>query len=127
MPKAKPLTKEQILLAMRYIKSNKAAARYLNVSYIHYKMWAKSYHEFEGGRSLFEAHKNQSGKGIPKFLPDRRKEPNVKNIIETGTGWESFTPEKIKSRLINEGYLKEECYHCGFNERRVTEIGRAHV
>jgi len=68
MPKAKPLIKEQILLAMRHTKSNKAAARYLNCSYIHYKGWAKQYHEFEGGRNLFEIHKNQAGKGIPKFL-----------------------------------------------------------
>ena len=71
--KPKPLTKEHILLAMRMTKSNKAAAKYLGVSYIHYKMWAKRYHEVEEGRSLFEAHKNQSGKGIPKrfvFLKD---------------------------------------------------------
>ena len=116
-----PLTKEQVLLAMRQTKSNKAAARYLNVSYIHYKMWAKRYHEFEGGRSLFEVHKNQAGKGIPKFLPNKRKEPNIKIIVETGTGLESFTPEKIKSRLITEGYLQEECCKCTFNERRVTD------
>ena len=67
MPKAKHLTKEQILLAMRHTKSNRSAARYLNCSYIHYKMWAKRYHTVEGGPSLFESHKNQSGKGIPKF------------------------------------------------------------
>ena len=71
--------------------------------------------------TLFEIHKNQSGKGIPKFLPNRRKEPNVKLIFETGTGWESFTPEKIKARGVAEGYLKEQCYHCGFAERRVTD------
>ena len=41
MPKAKPLTKEMILAAMSQTKSNRAACRYLNVSYIHYKKWAK--------------------------------------------------------------------------------------
>jgi hypothetical protein len=59
MPLSKPLTKEQIQLAMRMTKSNKSAARYLNCSYIHYKGWAKQYVEFEGGRTLFEIHKNQ--------------------------------------------------------------------
>ena len=31
--------------------------------------------------TLFEAHKNQKGKGIPKFLPNKRREPNVKKIF----------------------------------------------
>jgi hypothetical protein len=124
MPAPKPLSKEDILRAMRFTKSNRAAARYLGVSYQHYKPWAKQYKINDGdidSLSLFELHKNQSGKGIPKFLPNRRKDPNVKEIVETGTGWESFTPEKIKSRLIAEAYLKDECYSCGFNERRITD------
>jgi hypothetical protein len=121
MPAAKPLSKEDILRAMRFTKSNRAAARYLGVSYQHYKPWAKLYKLEDEGLTLFELHKNQAGKGIPKFLPNRRKDPNVKEIIETGTGWESFTPEKIKSRLITEAYLKDECYSCGFNERRITD------
>lgn len=124
MPAPKPLSKEDILRAMRFTKSNRAAARYLSVSYQHYKPWAKQYKINDGDidtPTLFDIHKNQSGKGIPKFLPNKRKDPNVKGIIETGTGWESFTPEKIKSRLIAEAYLKDECYQCGFNERRVTD------
>ena len=121
MPAPKPLSKEDILRAMKFTKSNRAAARYLGVSYQHYKPWAKLYKLEDEGLTLFELHKNQSGKGIPKFLPNRRKDPNVKDIVETGTGWESFTPEKIKSRLIAEAYLKDECYQCGFNERRVTD------
>jgi hypothetical protein len=71
--------------------------------------------------TLFETHKNQTGKGIPKFLPNRRKEPNVKHIFTEGTGWESFSPDKIRIRGIAEGYLKDECYTCGFNERRITD------
>ena len=44
MPRAKkPLTKEMILAAMAKTKSNRAASRYLNVSYIHYKGYAKMY------------------------------------------------------------------------------------
>ena len=124
MPAPKPLTKDDILKAMRFTKSNRAAARYLGCSYQHYKPFAKLFRIDEGNPNsptLFDSHKNQSGKGIPKFLPNRRKEPNVKLIFETGTGWESFTPEKIKSRGIAESYLKEECYNCGFCERRVTD------
>ena len=125
MPAAKPLTKFQIETAMRYTKSNRAAAKYLGCSYQHYKPYAKLLKMDDSdpnSLTLFEAHKNQNGKGIPKFLPNKRKEPNVKNIILTGTGWESFTPEKIKVRLVAEGYLRDECYVCGFNERRVTDF-----
>jgi len=120
MPKAIHLSKEQIQAAMNKTKSVRAAARYLNVSYQHLKKWMKLYKD-ENGNTLFEAHKNQSGKGIPKFLPNRRKEPNVKNIVETGMGWESFTPDKIKTRIITEGYLVEECHMCGMTERRITD------
>jgi len=123
MPAPKPLSKENILRAMRFTKSNRAAAKYLGVSYQHYKPYALLFKDEESNKTLFELHKNQSGKGIPKFLPDRRREPNVKIIVTQGTGWESFTPEKIKRRLITEGYLKEECYipSCGFCEHRVTD------
>jgi transposase len=124
MPKAKPLSKEDIVRAMKYTKSNRAAAKYLGVSYQHYKPWAKRYKMNDGdieALNLFDLHKNQSGKGIPKYLPNKRKDPNVKNIVETGTGWESFTPEKIKSRLIAEALVKDECYCCGFHERRITD------
>jgi len=120
MPAPKPLSKEDILRAMRHTKSNRAAARYLGCSYQHYKPYAKLFKD-ENGLTLFEAHLNQSGKGIPKFLPNRRKEPNVKDIVETGMGWESFAPDKIKTRIITEGYLVEECNMCGFNERRITD------
>jgi hypothetical protein len=124
MPAAKTLTKSQIERAMQYTKSVRAAAKYLGCSYQHLKPFMKTLRVDDSdpnSPTLFETHKNQNGKGIPKFLPNRRKEPNVKNIILTGTGWESFTPEKIKVRLVAEGYLKDECYTCGFSERRVTD------
>jgi hypothetical protein len=124
MPAAKRYSKEDILRAMRFTKSNRAAAKYLGCSYQHYKPYAKLFRVDDNDHNsptLFDTHKNQCGRGIPKFLPNKRREPNVKNIIETGTGWESFTPDKIKARLIAENYLKDECYHCGFAERRVTD------
>jgi hypothetical protein len=124
MPAAKTFTKTQIETAMRYTKSIRAAAKYLGCSYQHLKPFMKTLRVDDSdpnSPTLFEVHKNQHGKGIPKFLPNKRREPNVKNIVETGTGWESFTPEKIKTRLIAEGYLRDECYHCGFSERRVTD------
>jgi|TARA_R100001163_G_C5067994_1_gene207641 hypothetical protein len=120
MPKPRPLTKEQILAAMAKTKSNAAAARYLNCSYIHYKKWAKLY-ESDTHDNLFEQHKNQSGVGIPKFLKAGGKEPALIDIIEGRVNASSFSPEKIKYRLIAEGYLEEKCAICGFQERRVLD------
>ena len=120
MPKAKPLSKEQIIAAMSQTLSNRAAARYLNVSYQHYKKRAKLY-ESNTHDNLFEQHKNQSGKGIPKFLRGHGKEPALVDIIEGRVDVSSFSPDKIKHRLIIEGYLSEECNNCTFNERRVND------
>jgi hypothetical protein len=121
-PLPKPLSKQQILAAMSQTKSNRASARYLNVSYIHYKRYAKIYEATEEGYpNLFEQHKNQSGKGIPKFLPNKKKQPALLDIIEGRVPMVHFTPEKMKKRLIEEGFLKEECYMCGFHERRVSD------
>ena len=122
MPKPKPLSKEQILAAMSQTLSNRAAARWLNVSYVHYKKWAKIYEATEEGyANLFEQHLNQSGKGIPKFLSNSGKEPALLDIIEGRVDISSFSPDKIKYRLVSEGYLLEECTNCGFHERRVLD------
>ena len=122
MPVAKPLSKDNILSSMSQTLSNRAAARWLNVSYIHYKKWAKNYDATEEGyNNLFEQHLNQSGKGIPKFLSNSGKEPALLDIVEGRVDISSFNPEKIKYRLVTEGYLLEECSNCGFHERRVLD------
>ena len=121
MPAKKELFKDDILRAIRHTKSNRAAARYLGCSYQHYKPYAKLFNDDETGQNLFDLHKNQCGRGIPKFLPNRRREPNVKIIFEEGVGYESFTTTKIKIRGIAEGFLRDECYTCGCSERRVTD------
>jgi hypothetical protein len=124
MPAAKTFTKSQIETAMRYTKSVRAAAKYLGCSYQHLKPFMKALKVDESdpnSPTLFDIHKNQTGKGIPKYLPNKRKEPNVKRLFEEGIGYESFTPTKIKIRGIAEGYLRDECYTCGCNERRVTD------
>ena len=68
--KKKFLSKEQIVAAQGKTLSNMAAARYLHVSYQHYKKYAKMY-------NLFDTHKNQAGKGIPKFLKGFKKMPHM--------------------------------------------------
>ena len=121
MPAAKPISKDMCLAAMNKTKSVKAAARYLNCSYHHLKRYMKLYVDEETGKTLFEVHKNQSGKGIPKFLKSTGKEPALLDIIEGKIDAASFSPKKLKYRLITEGHLEECCGNCGFQEHRVTD------
>jgi hypothetical protein len=115
------ITKEQMLAAQAKTSSNRAAARYLNVSYPTYRKWAKLYVDSKTGQTLFELHKNQSGSGIPKFLRNKKKDPALLDIIEGRVDPSSFSPQKMKKRLISEGYLKECCYYCNFNEKRISD------
>jgi len=121
MPAAKPISKEMCLAAMNKTKSVKAAARYLNCSYHHLKRYMKLYTDEETGKTLFEKHKNQQGKGIPKFLRSSGKEPALLDIIEGRIDASSFSPDKLKYRLTSEGYLEECCSNCGFEEHRITD------
>ena len=121
MPAAKSFTKEQILNAMDKTQSVAGAARYLNCSYQHLKKYMKLYKDEESGKTLFEIHLNPSGKGIPKFLTNGKKDPALLDIIEGRINAASFSPDKLKYRLTTEGYLEECCGNCGFQEHRVTD------
>ena len=118
---SKFLSKEQCQAAMAKTKSVRAAARYLNISYGHCIKFFKMYTDKETGKTFLELHKNQAGKGIPKFLKSKGKEPALIDIIEGRIDASNFSPEKIKYRLIEEGHLEECCNSCGFNERRVLD------
>jgi len=122
MPRRKDFTKSQILNAMEKTKSVRAAARYLNCSYWHLKDWMKRYKDEETGKTLFELHKNQSGKGIPKFVTNntyyKNSEPDLKAILNGEIDPSSFNQDKLKYRMIESGFILEECSMCGFHERR---------
>lgn len=122
MPRAaKILSKEDILRAQKNTRSNRAAARYLHVSYNHYKKYAKLYKDEETGKTLLEIHMNQEGKGIPKFLTNGGKEPPLIDLLEGRLPPEHFDPKKIKQRIIFEALLEEKCARCGFHERRALD------
>lgn len=121
---SKYLSKEDILRAMKMTLSARAAARYLHVSYVHFKKYARLYKDEETGLSLLEIQKNPSGKGIPKYNIDR-EEPGAKipimDLIEGRVPTVHFDPRKVKARIIREGLLDECCHRCGFMERRIID------
>jgi hypothetical protein len=124
MPKSKIYSKEDLLRAMKVTKSVRAAARYLNCSYQHIKPYFKSYRVDDNdpnSPTLFDVHKNQLGKGIPKFLKHHGKDPDLEKILKGELYTESFSIDKFKRRLIQEAILAEECSCCGFKEQRVSD------
>ena len=116
---AKIITKEQLLHAQKMTKSNMSAARFLGISYEHYKRYAKSYIDEETGKTLFDKHLNPMGKGIRKHLGG--KDPDLKQLMNGELFVKSYNLNKYKDRLIQEGYIEECCNSCGFNEQRVND------
>jgi hypothetical protein len=125
MPKKKFFTRDQIINAMDKTSSIKAAARYLNCSYQHLKPFMKRYTHPETGETLFDMHKNQSGKGIPKFTTHKNKwkskDFHILDIVEGRVNAEHYNPEKLKNRMIEANLMEEKCHNCGYQERRVTD------
>lgn len=117
---SKIVTKEDILRAQQNTRSNMAAARYLHISYNHYKKYAKMFKNDEGV-TLLEAHKNQAGEGIPKFAISGIDNIPLMDVLEGRVPIEHFDPRKIKARLLSEAMLVEVCTNCSFSEKRVTD------
>jgi hypothetical protein len=105
------LTKNMILEAQKHTKSNMEAARWLKVSYNTYKKWAKYY-------KVFDQHLNQSGVGVKKGWATYRID--LVDIFE-GKRKCNYTLPMLKKRMVEDGYAKEECYSCSFNQGRVTD------
>jgi hypothetical protein len=112
------LLQSQIENAMKVTRSNRAAAEYLRVSYNLYKRFAKLYKN-EEGVPLFEAHKNQSGYGISKTHVSQRR--FLLDDILLGK-YPQYPREKLLRRMIISGYIEEKCNHCGFSQKRPTDL-----
>jgi len=112
------LLQSQIETAMRVTRSNRAAAEYLRVSYNLYRKFAKQYTNAEG-KSLFEVHRNQSGKGISKIGSHPKR--SLLDDVLLGN-YPNYPRHKLLSRLIVNGYFAEQCSNCGFCQKRPTDL-----
>lgn len=114
------IERQEIERAMRDTMSNKAAAKFLGVSFTTYRKYARMYRNGEGV-TLYDLHKNQAAKGIPKFGKRRHDKASIIDIME-GKVSKTFVSIKIlKHQIIQHGILKEECCRCGFKEQRVLD------
>lgn len=112
------LMQSQIENAMKVTRSNRAAAEYLRVSFNLYKKFAKAYKN-DQGISLYEAHTNQSGRGISKVHPSNKRFTLDDILLGKHPQYPS---EKLFRRLIVSGYIEERCKHCGYCQKRPTDL-----
>lgn len=112
------LMQSQIESAMKVTRSNRAAAEYLRVSYNLYKKFAK-YYKNDQGVSLFDLHMNQSGSGISKTHVSQKRF-KLDDIL-TGK-YPQYPRDKLLRRLVISGYMEEKCSHCGFCQKRPSDL-----
>jgi hypothetical protein len=112
------LLQTQIENAMKLTRSNRSAAEYLRVSYNLYKRYAKLYKNSQGV-SLFDAHKNQSGYGISKTHVSKKRFKLDDILLGK---YPQYPREKLLRRMIVSGYIEERCNHCGFCQKRPTDL-----
>lgn len=115
------LSEAVIRNAMRFTQSNFQAARYLNVTIETYRKYARLYIDRETGKTLYELHKNNSGKGIKRVRWNHEISIEKINQIMSSDSYRAINQQKLKARLIYEGILRMECYKCQHNEKRVID------
>lgn len=112
------LTEPQIRQAMSLTRSNQQAAVYLKVSFPTYKKYAKLFKD-SNGISLFDLHKNQSGKGMVKPREDDRKFKLDDILLGKHP---TYPKDKLFRRIIASQYMPEQCCNCGFHHKRATDL-----
>lgn len=107
-----PILRVEIEEAQRHTNSNKAAARWLNVSYKRYRKYAQLY-------GLFEGHLNMEGFGIEKGFSKSPTSIPLKEIL--AGNHPNYSLAKLKNRLLARKKLDNKCSLCGFHEQRITD------
>jgi len=113
------LSESRIRYAMENTNSNRAAAAFLHVSFNTYKKYAKIYTDETTGLSLYELHKNQSGKGISKGSVNYSGYYKLQSVLEGQHP--NYSPVRLRNRLLKSNIIPHQCQHCGFNEKRFID------
>lgn len=116
------LSESVIRNAMKHSQSNLQASRYLNITIETYRKYAKMYVDQATGKTLYDLHKNEIGKGIKKAQWKKEIPIEKINEIMASESYRSIDQEKLKARLLYEGILKSECYKCHHNEKRAVDF-----
>ena len=116
------LTKAQVLEAMANSRSNEEAARWLGITYVTWKKYAKRYIDDESGKSLFEKHKNITGRGIPKNWVHGFWKKSLDEMLQINQKMGSKHIANLKELLLKDGRLGYQCHCCGYSEKRLADM-----
>lgn len=116
------LTEAQLREAMANTRSNKEAARWLGITDITYKKYAKNTFDQATGKSLFELHKNQSGKGMPKNWAGGVWKKDLDDMLVENQPINSKKIMRLKESLMKDGRLGYQCCACKFAEKRLSDL-----
>jgi hypothetical protein len=114
------ISESEIRYAMENSQSCMGAARFLKVSYEAFRKYAKMYTDKETGKTLFELHKNVTGKGIKRASKPRLR--GYYGILDVLDGkYPKYPHTRLKQRILKNGLMEEECCSCGYCTRRVSD------
>lgn len=116
------LTEAQLREAMANTRSNKEAARWLGITDITYKKYSKNTFDQATGKSLFELHKNQSGKGMPKNWAGGVWKKTLDEMLVENQPINSKKILRLKECLMKDGRLGYQCAACQFAEKRLSDL-----
>jgi len=116
------LSPERIREAMANTRSNKEAARWLGITDVTYKKYAKKHIDEATGKSLFELHKNQAGKGMPKNWVGGKWKKNLDEMLVENQPINTKKIIRLKEMLMKDGRLGYQCSACKFSEKRLTDM-----
>jgi hypothetical protein len=116
------LSEQQIRDAMANSRSNKEAARWLGITDITYKKYAKEYIDEATGKNLFQLHMNQSGKGMPKNWTGGIWKKNLDDMLVQNQPINSKRIVRLKELLMIDGRLGYQCSACKYGEKRLTDM-----
>jgi hypothetical protein len=116
------LTEGIIREAMENSQSNKAAARYLNISYKSYKKYANKFIDESTGKTLFQLHLNEQGFRIKKSNEFPKK---GKTVLETMLRRDQKVTDerliRLRRMLTRTNKLKLMCSACGYDQKRTLD------
>jgi hypothetical protein len=114
------LPESDIRYAIANTKSNAEAARFLKISFTTWKKYAKMYIDRDTGKTLYDLHTNQAGKGIIKDSIKATSGPYPIDQILEGK-FPNYPTWKLRNRIFALNILPERCNSCGYDERRITD------
>lgn len=117
------LTETQVRYAIANSYGASEAARFLNVSYNTFKMYAKMYIDEATGKSLFELHRKEvrppSAKDEKSYHCNRGYKVKLEDILSGKVS--GYSAKKLRKRLLMSGWVECICENCGWNEPRITD------